>query len=131
MTRDTIRAAAAKIRGDYVLIGTAALLMRGYNVDPHDIDFLVAKPQLHLDKGEREPASTADSVKSMEDGVPVDYVFADEVRVPFLKAPGVEAIDGVRVAAVETILAIKVFAGRAKDHDFLALWRAGRITVSP
>lgn len=118
----TIQAAAARIKGSYVLIGTAAMWLRGYDVDPHDIDFLVTDPQTHIGHcDEREPASTANSVKSIEDGVPVDYVFADEDRAPFM-APPTDTIAGVTTASVETVLTVKQFAGRPKDREFIRRW---------
>ncbi len=133
--KQVIQMAAARMKGRGVLTGTAALWLRGYDVEPGDVDFLVDVPQRHAVQSPVDAAlaqddlglgSTQGSFRTTIDGVKVDYIYADEQRRPFM-TPRPDLIDGVPVASVEDILGIKAFAGRYKDRDFLVAWHTGKI----
>lgn len=128
---EVIRAGFHRIVGRGKLIGTAALWMRGYEVSVSDVDFLVGTPQQGTDVEPTdgklgEFGSVNGSCRIKIDGVKVEYVYADETRVRFMKAAG-DWIDGVPVASVEDVLGLKVQADRFKDREFLKAWNEGRI----
>ena len=118
--RDAAILEEQKIR--YVLIGTAALAVQGIAVEVPDADFLVDKlPKVEaVDAPETEGSSRTDCVATVVDGIKIDHIDVKTKKLRkkgFLETPTI-VVDGVNVAAVRTVMAIKKAAGRPKDIDF-------------
>jgi hypothetical protein len=110
----------------YALIGTAI------DVPVPDADLLVEHDNLNALPSELfldSPANPSGDGLSLEvDGTKIDYVDARDKDVrgmPHLDVPAI-VIDGVKVATVRTVMAIKKEADRQKDRD-LAFELASRI----
>lgn len=118
-------------RGRFVLVGTAALRLRGHDVAASDLDFLCEHAPGGLEDGTGSGGSTVREVVLPQlrgfvshSRVKVDFIYADRPRRPFLtRFPDV--ILGVPVASEEDVIGLKAWANRDKDRWFLARWRAG------
>jgi hypothetical protein len=117
---NAIKKAAALLetqRIRYVLIGTAALAAQGIDVEVPDADLLVEEAPLDLVSDDYVGEPSGDATSVLVDGVKVDYIDATDDDIAGAKyldelAPMVE---GVRVATVAVVMAIKKDASRPKD----------------
>lgn len=130
ITSEFIRKMAQHIPDHGVLVGTAGLMLHGFKVEPHDIDFLVetgpnikSLPYAFVEQG----SGPEGSVHVITEGINTDYIVADEDRQRFMSVNPV-LIDGILVATIDDILGLKKFAGRSKDNDFLRQFYAGQFT---
>lgn len=130
---ETIRKAAALIgNSPGVLVGTAALQLLGYRVDPFDLDFLVEKvPDLPAEVVLADQPAASWGPTAYVDGVKVDYIFADKTRRGFMRNFTTLYDDDGRhpifVARVDHVLALKAFADRPKDREFFKAWGRGEV----
>lgn len=97
---------------NHVLVGTAALAAHGYDVTPGDVDFLC---EMVPPIGASLSGYSRSKVMVFR-GVKANFIFADELRLPFM--PGALDVDGVPVARPEAVVRLKKFADRPKDHEF-------------
>jgi predicted nucleotidyltransferase len=113
----------------HVLIGSAGLKLRGMlpkGYQPQDADFLVTKAPYVKEPLPKEDCSQSDSVAVKIGGVKVDFIVTNwrsnnsRMRKHFTKNPII--VNGVPVADIEDMLALKATAARTKDFAFLADW---------
>lgn len=108
------------------LIGTAGLMMHGYDVPVDDVDFLCeTMPTCGRELPGVTPPAYADQERSREmniGGVKVNFITAGDSRAPFLSSSPV-IIENLPVAPVDYILHLKKRAGRDKDHVFFRQYR--------
>lgn len=109
------------------LIGTANLWLRGYRVDPPDVDFIVAnavildplRPDVILKR-------SGNAFGLFVGGVGVDFVLVDDRTLGCLPNwDPCEFVGTTPLASVEQVLEFKRLAGREKDRVFLDRWARG------
>ncbi len=120
MNRDAVRNAykyAEKQGMMPVLVGTAALALLGYAVEPPDFDFLTNEPGREKDYG-GPPGPRFD-------GCLAQYIrVGDPGPAEFYHPERANMVDGVRVAALQDIIGLKRWRNRDKDREFLRGWDA-------
>lgn len=118
----TVQKAFGLCEGHGVLVGTMGLKLHGFaGVEPADIDFLVLE-----EVGPKNSENSGGSYETVIDGVRVNYILADEPRLPYYDHTPTY-IYGVPVASASHIMGLKKFAGRPKDATFLANWEGRQI----
>lgn len=127
MTRDAVRKAymyAVEAGLRPVLVGTAGLWLRGYAVDPPDIDFLVAR-----DVGSNRYGEAGERF----DGITAHYIGAQAGtgRTAYYHPEHADLVDDVLVATTKDILGLKRWLGREKDREFLRGWDAAASRPAP
>jgi hypothetical protein len=132
---DAVRLATTTLNAEginYVLIGSCALAARGLDVPVPDADLLVERDP-DDSPGDVLPTSEGSGKSRLStkiDGNKIDYVNLETAAwlTAFLSHP-VLIIDGVRVASVADVIAIKKRANRKKDREQIASLEAMGVTA--